>query len=219
MMTEQQLIERLLELQEHPDQLTDEQLRQVLDDPQMRELVEQLAFTKRAFKDKEFQTENPHVEQEWGKFMAKNFDKINETKHYYPFRKIAAITIGVILVSSITIAAIHIMSFTNSHKTQTVMAEQSLSANSSTPLPTDTIKTDTTDNMHPIVFDNIPLEKMLLEIGVHYDAKVTFINDDARQLRFRFVWNPQKGIEQVINDLNHFESLTVTLKEKTIFVE
>jgi hypothetical protein len=219
MMTEQQLIERLLELQEHSDQLTDEQLQQVLDDPQMRELVEQLAFTKRAFKDKEYQTENPHVEQEWKKFTAKNFDKTNRTKHSYPFRKIAAITIGVLLVSSIAIAAIHIVRITNSHKTQAVMTEQTMSSKSSTPLPTDTIKTDTIDNMQPIVFDNIPLEKMLHEIGAHYDAKVTFINDEARQLRFRFVWNPQKGIEQVINDLNQFESLTITLKEKTIFVE
>ena len=43
MKTDRQLIERLLELQEHPEQVTDEQLQQALDDPQMRELVEQMA--------------------------------------------------------------------------------------------------------------------------------------------------------------------------------
>ena len=46
MKTDRQLIERLLELQEHPEQVTDEQLQQTLDDPQMRELVEQMAFAK-----------------------------------------------------------------------------------------------------------------------------------------------------------------------------
>ena len=43
MKTDRQLIEQLLELQEHPEQVTDEQLQQALDDPQMRELVEQMA--------------------------------------------------------------------------------------------------------------------------------------------------------------------------------
>ena len=60
---------------------------------------------------------------------------------------------------------------------------------------------------------------MLPEIAAHYDAKVTFVNDEARQLRFRFVWNPQKGIEQVISDLNQFEHLIVTLKDNQITVE
>jgi hypothetical protein len=60
---------------------------------------------------------------------------------------------------------------------------------------------------------------MLPEIAAHYDAKVTFVNDKTRQLRFRFVWNPQKGIDQVVSDLNQFERLTVTLKDNQITVE
>ncbi len=40
MMTERQRIERLMELQEHPEQVSDEELQQVLDDTPMRELVE-----------------------------------------------------------------------------------------------------------------------------------------------------------------------------------
>ena len=50
-MTDKQLIARLLEVQEHPEQVTDEQLRQMLNDEQMHELLEQIAFTKRAFKN------------------------------------------------------------------------------------------------------------------------------------------------------------------------
>ena len=50
MMTEEKRIEWLLELQEHPEQLTDEQLQQILADDEMRQLVQQLGFAKRAFK-------------------------------------------------------------------------------------------------------------------------------------------------------------------------
>ena len=60
---------------------------------------------------------------------------------------------------------------------------------------------------------------MLPEIAAHYDVKVTFANEEVRGLRFRFVWNPQQGIDQVVSDLNQFERLTVTLKDKEITVE
>jgi hypothetical protein len=73
--------------------------------------------------------------------------------------------------------------------------------------------------VQPVVYDNIPLEKMLPEIADHYDVKVVFANDEVRGLRFHFVWNPQKGIDQVISDLNQFERLNVTLKDNQITVE
>ena len=53
MKTEQQLIDRFLELQEHPEQMTDDELQQFLDDPQMQELMGQMAFAKRTFKNRE----------------------------------------------------------------------------------------------------------------------------------------------------------------------
>ena len=51
--------------------MTDEQLQQALDDPQMRELVEQMAFAKRTFKNEELLAVEPDVEGEWEKFAAK----------------------------------------------------------------------------------------------------------------------------------------------------
>ena len=90
--------------------------------------------------------------------------------------------------------------------------------NPATTVPVDTLTCDTV-TVQPIIYDNIPLEKMLPEIAAHYDVKVIFTNDEARQLRFRFVWNPQLGIDQVISDLNQFERLTVTRKDNQIIVE
>jgi len=107
MKTKRQLTERFLELQEHPEQMTDEQLQQALDDPKMHELVEQMAFAKRAFKNEELKTAEPDVEGEWERFATKNFDEGNETQHGYPFKKIAASFIGILLVSGMAFAATH----------------------------------------------------------------------------------------------------------------
>ena len=69
MMTEEQRIEWLLELQEHPEELTDEKLRQILADEEMRQLVQQLSFAKRAFKHDELTDDTPDVDAEWEKFV------------------------------------------------------------------------------------------------------------------------------------------------------
>ena len=219
MKTDRQLIERLLELQEHPEQVTDEQFQQALDDPQMRELVEQMAFAKRTFKNEELQAEEPDVEGEWEKFAAKNFDGGKETQHGYPFKKMAASFIGVLLVSGMAFAAIHIVRMVNSHKAETVQTEQPASYKPSTALPADTVKTDTATTVQPVVFDNVPLENMLTEIAAYYHVEVLFINDDARQLRFHFVWKREDGLRHAIEKLNRFESLSVRLDENKIIVE
>ena len=226
MKTDRQLIERLLELQEHPEQVTDEQLQQALDDPKMRELVEQMAFAKRAFKNEGLQAEELDVEGEWEKFAADHYGEDNSRKTNFTLfslhsslQKIAASFVGVLLVSGMAFAAIHIVRMVNSQKAETVQVEQPVSYKPSTELPADTIITDTTDTAEPVVFDNVPLENMLTEIATYYHVEVSFMNDDARQLRFHFVWKREDGLRHAIDKLNRFESLSVRLDENKIIVE
>ena len=72
----QQRIEWLLELQDHPEQLTDEQLQQILADGEMRQLVKQLGFAKRAFKHDALKNDTPDVEGEWEKFAASHSEEL-----------------------------------------------------------------------------------------------------------------------------------------------
>ena len=72
----QQRIEWLLELQDHPEQLTDEQLQQILAEDEMRHLVQQLGFAKRAFKHDALKNDTPDVEGEWEKFAANHSEEL-----------------------------------------------------------------------------------------------------------------------------------------------
>ena len=72
----QERIEWLLELQDHPEQLTDEQLQQILADDEMRHLVQQLGFAKRAFKHDALKNDTPDVEGEWEKFAASHSEEL-----------------------------------------------------------------------------------------------------------------------------------------------
>jgi hypothetical protein len=153
------------------------------------------------------------VDAAWQKFNQ----KVQPKQHSFGWIKIAASFVGVLLVSGIAFAAIQIVRYTQQHTPKT--EEVINTPKTANVTPADTLTTDTIATPQPIIYDNIPLEKMLPEIAAHYDAKVTFVNDEARQLRFYFMWHPQKGIEKVVSDLNQFERLNITLNDNQITVK
>ena len=200
----------LLLMMEQPHQYTAEEWQEILLDDECRELYTLMSMTQSAVdaarSDKEVTDEM--IDGEW--------QRLNEKSHS-SLMKIAASFIGVLLVSGIAFAAIQIVKHT---KQDTPKTEEVVNTpKPANVTPTNTLTTDTIATPQPVIYDNVSLEKMLPEIAAHYDAKVTFVNDEARQLRFRFVWHPQEGIDQVVNDLNQFERLTVTLNDNQITVK
>ena len=79
--------------------------------------------------------------------------------------------------------------------------------------------TSATENEAPVVFDNTPLEQMLSEIAAYYGMTVEFQNEDARNLRFHFVWNKGDGLEKVLEDMSHFESVTIEQTDNRLIVQ
>ena len=206
-------IRQLLEMLDNPESYTEQEIQNIINrNEDTRETYRLMVEAKRC--NRQRQANKPtDVDAAW-----QRFNEIYQSKrHGFGWMKIAASFIGVLLVSGIAFAAFQIVRHTQQHTPKT---EEVINTPKSTNItPADTLTTDTIAVPQPIIYDNIPLEKMLPEIAAHYDAKVTFVNDEARQLRFRFVWNPQKGINQVVSDLNQFERLTVTLKDNQIIVE
>jgi len=213
METTSENIRQLLEMLDNPDAYTEQEIQDIINcDEDTRETYRLMVAAKRSSRLR--QAEEPiDVDAAWQKLNQ----KVHPKQHSFGWMKIAASFIGIMLVSGITFAAIQIVRYAQQHtpKTEEVINTTKPAITTSS----DTLPIDTTAVSQPVIYDNIPLEKMLSEIAAHYDAKVTFVNDEARGLRFRFVWNPQKGIGQVVSDLNQFERLTVTLKDDVITVE
>ena len=240
MMTEEQRIEWLLELQEHPEQLTDEQLQQILADDEMRQLVEQLGFTKRAIKQSQLTNDTPDVDNEWEQFAASHAEELDvldrsaglgdacqsehETsakplmiKRLFSHSKIAASFIGVLLASGIAFATIQIVRNIKTSKPQTVKTEQAAAVSPAAALPTDTIKADTIPS-EPCVFNNVPLDSMLTTIAAAHGVQVKFENDAVRELRFHFVWKRKDSLSRVVEKLNTFEAVNIAQEDKKLVV-
>ena len=213
METTSENIRQLLEMLDNPDAYTEQEIQDIINrDEDTRETYRLMVAAKRSSRQR--QADKPiDVDAAWQKLNQ----KVHPKQHSFGWMKIAASFVGIMLVSGIAFAAIQIVRYAQRHTPKTEEVINTPKPANIT--PADTLPTDTTAVLQPIIYDNIPLEKMLSEISAHYDAKVTFVNDEARGLRFRFVWNPQKGIGQVVSDLNQFERLTVTLKDDVITVE
>ncbi len=213
METTSENIRQLLEMLDNPDAYTEQEIQDIINrDEDTRETYRLMVAAKRSSRQR--QADKPiDVDAAWQKLNQ----KVHPKQHSFGWMKIAASFVGIMLVSGIAFAAIQIVRYAQQHTPRTEEVINTTKPASTT--TSDTLHTDTTAVSQPIIYDNIPLEKMLSEISAHYDAKVTFVNDEARGLRFRFVWDPQKGIGQVVSDLNQFERLTVTLKDDVITVE
>ena len=231
-MEQQDKIRLLLSMQEHPEQYTDEQLHQMIaDDTELAEQLEQLALTKQAFVKQEADEEAIPVEEEWQKFYSEHADEIEalgednthsatvkRLKSIVPY-KVAASIIGILFTAGFAFATIHILSLIPNPSPKDEGSKYTQVA--------DTARKDTTPlstrrgagGEAPIVFDNVALEKMLSQIATYYNKEVEFQNDNARQLRFYFVWKQDEGLDVTLHRLNLFESVSVELKSDKIVVE
>ena len=214
METTSENIQQLLEMLDNPDAYTEQEIQDIINrDEDTHETYRLMVEAKRSSRHR--QANKPvDVDTAWQKF-----NQIHQPKrHGLGWMKVAASFIGILLVSGIALAAIH---FVRQSQKAEATEQEDTTAVANSPLSTrhSSLQSDTLAAPQPVIYDNIPLEKMLPEIAAHYDVKVTFANEEVRGLRFRFVWNPQQGIDQVVSDLNQFERLTVTLKDKEITVE
>jgi len=248
MMAEEKRIEWFLELQEHPEQLTDEQLQQILADDEMRQLVQQLGFAKRAFKHDELKIDTPDVDAEWEKFAASHAEELDALDEGERLRerlrvgdgtsgmgdgtsgihkprflvflaphKIAASFIGVLLASGIAFAAIQVVRNISTPKPQLPTTEQTTDTKPVTSLPADTVKADTIP-VEPYIFNNVPLDSMLTTIATAHGVGVEFENEAARQLRFHFVWKREDSLMRVLEKLNTFEAVNISMEDKKLVV-
>ena len=214
-MEKNEKIQMLLDMQEHPENYSEQALKTMLKDPEVRELMEATALLKQAMIWENARKNAVNVDAEWQRFAGQH---IADSKPRRGWMKVAAVFLGVLFVSGITFAAIHIVRMVNSQKSQTVQTEQPMTAKASTTIPADTVKTDT---IAPkiIRYDEATLQKILTDMGEYYRLRVELRNEDAKTLRLFFQWNQRQEASKVLEQLNTFERIHLVLNDSTIIAE
>jgi hypothetical protein len=184
-----------------------------------------MAFTKRAFKNEESLIGELPIADEWEKFATAYAEELTNSARaegkftlHFPTHKIAASFIGVVLASSIALAAIHIVR--QYQKPETPQATDTIAVASSRrstlnaqPEETDTLAVE------PRIFDNVSLDTMLLEMADYYHISVEFEREEARQLRFHFIWKRTDNLDRLVEKLNNFEAVNIIREPEKLIVK
>ena len=204
-MTQEEKMKRLLDAQDYPETFTEEELQAILKEDDLRESAELMARLKQTYIGKE--TEDIDVDAEWQRFASQKPKRWS--------LRIAASFIGLLMLSGITYAAIHIVSSSRSQQAVENQGDRSLdSVQNHGPVPL---------ILHPIpepkTFENVPLKDITAELASFYHIATEVRNDETAALRLYYPWNPQMPLRQVVEELNRFEKVHLTLTSDTLIIE
>ncbi|MBP3247794.1 MAG: DUF4974 domain-containing protein [Prevotella sp.] len=199
--------ELLFQMMEQPQLYTAEEWQEILSDEECREIYTLMAKTKSAF-DSQKEIDDKTIDVEWKKLT------LSSRRNWL---RVAAMFIGVLMLSGIALAAIHISRHVygnhDAGELQSPTQETRISNSNQQTVEADSISTE------PKLYDNVPLGEIFQDISNHYNVKVVYQNDDAPRLRLFYRWKPEYTLEKVVEMLNNFEWIQIQAENDTLFIK
>lgn len=215
-------IDRLLDALEHPENYSDAEVEQILTDPEAREVYDMLRKTA----DASAPVSEINLDEEWRRFEAKQPKRRPVILRWLSFivsRNAAAVIIalvGTLAVVGATIGVTHYF-IANNEISQTEQAgpQKQNAIDNSNVTPTDTITDETTPLPETIVFKGENLERILADMAGYYGVTVKFNQDAAKSLLLYFEWDQSLSLSEVVEQLNNFEQINITLTDRVLTVK
>ena len=203
-------IRKLMEMLDNPDAYSEQEIRDIIgQDEDTRETYRMMVEIKRS--SRRSKNDTPvDVDAAWKRFEQTHYQR----RHGNVWMRVAAGFIGLLFVSGISFAAITAAKHHNERK----QAQEQSQTETVTTTSAATVESEQSTDQ-PVVFTNTQLEQILTEIAAFYNVKVEYKNADVRSLRFYYEWNRKAEVESVIDDLNHFSKVNITLNNNKITVE
>lgn len=218
----------VLDIIGHPENFSQEQLKELLDDKETREIYNLLCKTGSAVNH---ECDSPDVDAEWEAFKTQRLKGDgNESAKTARLRVLtswlssrAASTAIVVGLSITSIAAIGIgIKMMADHRQTTATATVSGAKTATAAATTgDTIRTATKQKpapAEPTVFENATLETIMTAIGEYYGVSVRYANNETKALRLYFRLDASLPLAEIMEQLNTFDRIDITLKDNTLTV-
>ena len=186
----------------------------------LEQLLRQM-YAKEALHEEDIDTKDI-VDEEWAKFEAEHFsenEKIKKLKDLsFPnsFKKIAASFIGVLMLSGIAYAAIHVISNHAGGDLKSPTQEGQISYSSQQ--QSDKLPADST-LMQPKVYEDVELVTILDDIATFHQVEPVFKNEASKHIRLYYTWDKKQTIDDIIDTFNKFERIHITRHDKILIVE
>ena len=208
--------ELVLDIVEHPEKYTSEQLAEIMSDPETREIYNLLCKTNSAIEA----NEEVDVDAEWENFSEKHAVRPRRSKFWFGNR--AASIAAIVGTSIVAVAAgIAVTMTVIDHKPEPI-AENVVVDTSVIAVSTDTLTTKNDSvlvSLTPIMFENKPLEKIMKEVADSYGVEVKFNNKEAALLHLYYKFDPSLPLTEVVEQLNTFEQINIKQNGKILIID
>ena len=215
-------IDRLLDALEHPENYTDTEVEQILSDPQAREVYDMMRKTA----DASAPVPQINLDEEWQRFEAKQTRRKPVILRWLPFmasRNAAAVVLALVGTLAVVAATIGVTHYIGTQKDlaqtqQTEQQEQTAVAKTDI-APADTIPVEKVPLPQTILFKGETLETILADIAKYYGVSVKFNQDASKSLQLYFEWNQALPLNEVVEQVNNFEQINITLTDNVLTVK
>ena len=214
----------LLLMMEQPQHYTAEEWQEILADKECRELYTLMSKTQSAIDAARADQEvtDDMIDAEWQRLSheklkgtGRRVSGIVVRSKKYSLLKFAAMFVGILMLSGIAYAAIHIASHNKTPKQQNTEVIKNSQPSTSSP---QLAEPDTIVAPQPKLYDNVPLGEIFEELSAYYNVKVVYQNEDAPGLRLFYQWKPEYSLEKVVEMLNNFEWIQIQTENDTLFI-
>ena len=175
----------------------------------MERLLEQM-YAQESLHDKDIDTKDI-IDEEWTKFEAEHF-----RGERLPLRKIAAMIVGILMLSGIAYAAVQII---RGQETGDRSQETVAVANSQLSTPNSQLAEQDSTLMKPIVYEDTELTTILDDIATFYQVEPVYKNEATKHIRLYFTWDKKQTIDNIIDTFNKFERINITRYDKILIIE
>ena len=215
-------IDRLLDALEHPENYTDAEVAQILTDPEACDVYDMMRKTANASAP----VPQINLDEEWQRFEAKQTRRKPVILRWLPFmasRNAAAIILALVGTLAVVAATIGVTHYFGTQKDlaqtqQTEQQEQAVVAKTDI-APADTIPVEKVPLPPTILFKGETLETILADIAKYYGVSVKFNQDASKSLQLYFEWNQALPLNEVVEQVNNFEQINITLTDNVLTVK
>lgn len=235
----------LLEAIEHPERFSDDELAALLNDPDMRKLYDLMSKTSDAIAE----TPAYDLDKEWDAFVGKYYpsepmlpslsDNDNNRFDLLPnnktnklskkfiltfFNRHAAAVIALGIVASLAVVAATVgIRYASKHTEPT--PTEAITVASPEIIKTEVVNvadssaSEENKVVEVVTFKDESFESLINVICEYYGANSTFVNPSVKDLHLYYKWDQSLPLIEVVEELNNFEQINISLNDNMLTIE
>lgn len=210
--------ELVLDIIEHPEKYTSEQLDKIFSDQETREIYNLLSKVETVVDAKNA----VDVEAEWEDFAHKHLGQPGDRYKIWTGNRAASIA-AIIGTSIVAVAAgIAVTVSLTDRKVESVVVNEveiaerrPINTSESMIVDNDTVA----DEQSYVMFENEPLETIMKKVEAVYGVEVKFNSREAALLHLYYKFDPALTLDEVISQLNTFEQINIKRNGKILNID